>query len=165
LIEEPYHQAFRMVSGFTVNPFTLDLFIALIAVLVLLILSALISGAEAAFFSLSPAEINSIKSSKSKTDQLIEKLLSRPEKLLATILVTNNLTNIGIIVISAYFSGELFDFSTRKINQGGIPGASCYTLPRHQRNSAQFRTASSITPSDSSSARITSLLSLLFFFL
>lgn len=104
-----------MVSGFTVNPFTLDLLIALIAVLVLLILSALISGAEAAFFSLSPAEINSIKSSKSKTDQLIEKLLSRPEKLLATILVTNNLTNIGIIVISAYFSGELFDFSNARV--------------------------------------------------
>ncbi len=115
MIEEPYHQAFRTVSGFTVNPFTLDLFLALIAILVLLLLSALISGAEAAFFSLSPAEVNSIKSSKSKTDQLIDKLLSRPEKLLATILVTNNLVNIGIIVISAYFSGELFDFSNARV--------------------------------------------------
>jgi putative hemolysin len=115
LIEEPYHQAFSTVSGFTVNPFTLNLFIALITILVLLLLSALISGAEAAFFSLSPAEINSIKSSKSKTDQLIDKLLSKPENLLATILATNNLVNIAIIVISAYFSGELFDFSNARV--------------------------------------------------
>jgi putative hemolysin len=115
LIEEPYQQAFSAVSGFTVNPFTLDLFVALIAIVVLLILSALISGAEAAFFSLSPAEINSIKSSKSKTDQLIDQLLSKPERLLATILVTNNLVNIGIIVISAYFSSELFDFSNARV--------------------------------------------------
>jgi gliding motility-associated protein GldE len=115
LIEEPYHQAFNAVSGFTVNPFTLDLFLALIAILVLLILSALISGAEAAFFSLSPARINSIKLSKSKTDQLIYKLLCKPEKLLATILVTNNLVNIGIIVISAYFSSALFDFSNARV--------------------------------------------------
>lgn len=115
MIEEPYHQAFSAVSGFTMNPFTMDLFIALIAILLLLLLSALISGAEAAFFSLSPAEINSIKSSKSKTDQLIDKLLNRPEKLLATILVTNNLVNIGIIIISAYFSSELFDFSNARV--------------------------------------------------
>lgn len=115
MIEEPYQQAFSTVSGFAVNPFTLDLLIALIAILVLLLLSAMISGAEAAFFSLSPAEINSIKTSKSKTDQLIEKLLSKPEKLLATILATNNLVNIGIIVISAYFSGELFDFSSARV--------------------------------------------------
>jgi putative hemolysin len=115
LIEEPYQQALTSVSGFSVNPFTLNLFIALIAIVVLLVLSALISGAEAAFFSLSPAEINSIKSSKSKTDQLIDKLLSKPEKLLATILVTNNLVNIGIIVISAYFSGEFFDFSNARV--------------------------------------------------
>jgi len=115
LDEEPYHQVISAVFNFTVYPFTLNLFIALIAILVLLILSALASGAEAAFFSLSPKEINSIKSSKSKTNQIIEKLLGMPERLLATILITNNLVNIGIIVISAYFSGSLFNFSDARI--------------------------------------------------
>jgi len=115
LDEEPYHQTLGTVFDFTVNPFTLDLLIALIAILVLLMLSALVSGAEAAFFSLSPAEISNIRSSKSRTNQLVDKLLSMPEKLLATILVTNNLVNVGIIIISAYFSSSLFDFSNAKI--------------------------------------------------
>jgi putative hemolysin len=111
LSEESYYQAFTSVSGFTVNPFTLDLLFALIAILVLLVLSALVSGAEAAFFSLSPKEIDSFETSKSKTHQIIVKLLNIPERLLATILVTNNFVNIGIIVISAYLSSALFDFS------------------------------------------------------
>lgn len=115
LDDEPYHQAFTAAFDFTVNAFTLDLFIALIAILVLLILSAMVSGAEAAFFSLTPTEISSIRSSKSRSNQVVVKLLGMPEKLLATILVTNNLTNIGIIVISAYFSSSLFDFSNSRI--------------------------------------------------
>jgi gliding motility-associated protein GldE len=114
LDEEPYHQALSTVFDFTVNPFTLDLLMALIAILVLLVLSALVSGAEAAFFSLSPAEISNIRSSKTKTNKLIVKLLIIPERLLATILVTNNLVNIGIIIISAYVSNSLFDFSNAK---------------------------------------------------
>jgi putative hemolysin len=116
LDEEPYHQAtIGSVFDFTVNSFNLSLLAALIAILVLLVLSALVSGAEAAFFSLSPTELSSIKSTRSKSNLIIEKLLSMPEKLLATILVTNNLVNIGIIVISAYFSNSLFDFTNAPI--------------------------------------------------
>jgi len=100
-----------MVPDVTVYPFTLDLLFSIIAILILLILSAMVSGAEAAFFSLSPYELDRIHSSKSKKDQAINRLLGIPEKLLATILVTNNLLNIGIIVISAYVSSSLFDFS------------------------------------------------------
>jgi putative hemolysin len=115
LDEELYRQTISTVLTVTVNPFTLNLLAALLAVLVLLVLSALISGAEAAFFSLSPAEISMIRSSKSKNDQIIQKLLGIPERLLATILVTNTLANIGIIVISAYVSSSLFDFSQEPI--------------------------------------------------
>jgi gliding motility-associated protein GldE len=112
---EPYHQAINTVFYITVNPFSLNLLVALIAIFILLILSALVSGAEAAFFSLSPAEINKIRNSKSKNSQIIEKMLAMPEKLLATILVTNNLVNIGIIVISAYVSSSLFDYSHAEV--------------------------------------------------
>jgi len=111
LEEDPYYQAVSMVPDVTVYPFTLDLLFSIIAILILLILSAMVSGAEAAFFSLSPYELDRIHSSKSKKDQAINRLLGIPEKLLATILVTNNLLNIGIIVISAYVSSSLFDFS------------------------------------------------------
>jgi putative hemolysin len=115
LDEEPYHQAISTAFYVTVNPFTFNMLLALTAILVLLLLSALVSGAEAAFFSLSPAELSMVRNSKSKKSQIIEKLLGMPERLLATILVTNNLGNIGIIVISAYVSSSLFDFSHAKI--------------------------------------------------
>ena len=100
-----------MVFNVTVYPFTLNVLLALIAILVLLILSALVSGAEAAFFSLSPSDLNKIRNSKTKKGMVVGRMLDIPEKLLATILVTNNLLNIGIIIISAWVSSSLFDFS------------------------------------------------------
>lgn len=100
-----------MVLKFTVYPFSINLVFAIIAILILLILSALVSGAEAAFFSLSPSEIDRIRNSKSPANLSINRLLGMPDKLLATILVSNNLLNIGIVVISAYVSTSLFDFS------------------------------------------------------
>jgi putative hemolysin len=115
LDEESYHEAIKRIFDFSVNPFTFNMLIALIAIVVLLICSALISGAEAAFFSLNPAELNSIREVKSKNNLIIEKLLQMPERLLATILVTNNLINIGIIVIGAYFSSSLFDFTNAEV--------------------------------------------------
>jgi putative hemolysin len=115
LDEEPFYHAIDTGLKVTVNPFGFNLVIAIVAIMVLLILSALVSGAEAAFFSLSPAEIDKIRNTKSRQNHTIEKLLNMPEKLLATILVTNNLFNIGIIVISAYVSTTLFDFSLAPI--------------------------------------------------
>jgi len=104
-----------MITDVTVYPFTIDLLFSIIAILILLLLSALVSGAEAAFFSLSPGELDRIHSSKSSKDQIISKLLGIPEKLLATILVSNNLLNIGIIVIAAYVSSSLFDFTNAEL--------------------------------------------------
>jgi len=93
------------------NQSILEILIALSVVLVLLIFSALVSGAEVAFFSLSPSELNHLRKSHSKKCQLILKLLDSPEKLLATILVANNFINIAIIIISAFTTSSLFDFS------------------------------------------------------
>ncbi len=104
-----------MVPDITVYPFTIDLFFAIVTILILLLLSAMVSGAEAAFFSLSPGEFERIHNSKSARDQTINRLLGIPDKLLATILVSNNLLNIGVIVISAYVSSSLFDFSNAEV--------------------------------------------------
>lgn len=112
---DPYHQAVNIVTDITVYPFTIDLLVSLIAVLVLLLLSAMVSGAEAAFFSLSPGDLDKIHSSKSLKDQTINRLLGIPDKLLATILVTNNLLNIAIIIIAAYVSSSLFDFTNAEV--------------------------------------------------
>lgn len=80
-------------------------------VLFLLISSALVSGSEVAYFSLSPAELNKLRRSKLKIDQAVIRLLGIPDKLLATILVANNFINIGIVIISAFITSKLFNFS------------------------------------------------------
>lgn len=66
--------------------------------LVLILLSALASGTEVAFFSLSQAEIQEFKEDNGKTWDL----LHRPKRLLATILIFNNLVNVAIILISSF---------------------------------------------------------------
>ena len=74
----------------------------------LLVLSAIISGSEVAFFSLSPSEIKGL--AKDKNNKLISaiNLLNSPERLLANILVVNNLINVAIITLSAYFTWSAF---------------------------------------------------------
>lgn len=84
--------------------------INIVVLFVLLIGSALISGTEVAFFSLSQAQLDKQKE-KSSVDSLVVKLLENPKKLLATILITNNFINILIVLLFAslgdfFFQGE-----------------------------------------------------------
>ena len=65
----------------------------------LLLCSALISGAEVALFSLNIGDIQEGLDQKSKRTEIISMLLKRPEKLLATILVANNFINIAIVIL------------------------------------------------------------------
>ncbi len=100
---------------FQMNPLTLGIGIGLIIILLLLITSALISGSEVAYFSLSPKDKLSLRKNKSKLSATVLKNLEHPENLLATILVTNNFVNIGIIVISSYVTSHLFVFNNLPI--------------------------------------------------
>ncbi len=77
--------------------------------LVLLACSALISGAEVAFFSLTPSdfETNEEKGIAKKLG-IVQRLLARPKKLLATILVANNFINIAIVLLFDSLSDDLF---------------------------------------------------------
>lgn len=78
-----------------------DVFIYILLILLLIVCSALISASEVAFFSLSPGEKDEIKEENSGNSQQVLKLLSRPKDLLATILITNNLVNVCIIILSS----------------------------------------------------------------
>ena len=69
--------------------------------------SALISGSEVAFFSLSPNDIDDLRQDNSKTSQRIIKLKEMPRTLLATILISNNFINIGIVVLSDFVLGKV----------------------------------------------------------
>ncbi|MCK4662178.1 MAG: gliding motility-associated protein GldE [Bacteroidales bacterium] len=95
----------------TVNQITFGAIIGVIVIIILLIASALISGSEVAYFSLSPTNIKYLKNQKSKSCELVIKLLNNPKRLLGTILVSNNFVNVGIIILSAYVISALVDFS------------------------------------------------------
>lgn len=75
----------------------------------LLLMSALISGAEVAFFSLSKIDLDRASQSRSSKKKAVVSLLEKPKKLLATILVSNNFVNILIVLIFAYIGDFLFE--------------------------------------------------------
>tara|TARA_B110000259_G_C14025297_1_gene404463 strand:+ start:742 stop:2067 length:1326 start_codon:yes stop_codon:yes gene_type:complete len=84
--------------------------------------SALVSGAEVAFFGLSSTELGLLEKQGNAKGGLVIKLLDKPKKLLATILIANNAINIGIVLLfsdlgNAFFSSisyVLFDFVSLK---------------------------------------------------
>ncbi len=85
-----------------------DAFWGLALVLVLLFASAMISGSEIAFFSLSHRHLEEVKKRHKPKDKQILSLLERPNRLLATILIANNVINIAIIILSTLVFSALF---------------------------------------------------------
>lgn len=87
----------------------------LLILLVLLLCSAFISGSEVAFFSLSPVDLEKLRDKKGSRTSSALRLLSKPDKLLSTILVTNNMINIAIIILASFVSSRLFDLSDNPV--------------------------------------------------
>lgn len=81
---------------------------AILGCIILLLLSALASGAEAAFFSLQEQEIEKLKTSADPTDKRIATLLDDPRQLLTHILIINNGINVSFITLFAYIAWLLF---------------------------------------------------------
>ena len=81
---------------------------------VLLLFSGFASGSEIAFFSLSPNDLNELDEEKNSADAKITALRADSERTLATILITNNLINVTIIMLCNYFFASLIDFGTAK---------------------------------------------------
>jgi Mg2+/Co2+ transporter CorB len=75
---------------------------------VLLCVSAMMSGSESAFFTLGPKELDNLKEDESSSAKLIQKLLDNPRDLLATILITNNMVNVGVVILSSFVLNEIF---------------------------------------------------------
>ena len=96
--------------GFLLNFIIFDGAFALKVAMLLLLLccSGLISGAEVAFFGLSPTDVNEMDDQKTTRGSIVVKLLERPKKLLATILIANNAINIGIVLLFNVIGDTLF---------------------------------------------------------
>lgn len=89
---------------------------SLVLLVVLLGCSAMISGAEVAFFSLSTSDLDTAPDFASRKIAIVKKLLDKPKKLLATILVANNFINIAIILLFEMLSSIWFDGWNYSIN-------------------------------------------------
>lgn len=99
----------------TFNPFSFNELISLIIAFSLLILSALISASEVAFFSFSPQSLNEMEQGGRKIEKKIMLLLQTPQKLLAAILIGNNFVNVAIILILTFVTNNLINFETAPV--------------------------------------------------
>ncbi|WP_418983514.1 gliding motility-associated protein GldE [Alistipes sp.] len=94
----------------TYNGFTAHLAVLCVLTLALLCVSALVSGAETSFFSLSHSDVQRLKTRTTASSEAVLRLLGKVDLLLATILVVNNLVNICIVILSSNIIDTLFTF-------------------------------------------------------
>lgn len=85
-----------------------DVIIQLSSILFLILASAVISGSESAFFSLTNIQLTELSNSKKRYSGLILRLLEKPKKLLATILLTNTFISIAIAIVAGQLIEEMF---------------------------------------------------------
>ena len=97
-------------NGISVHSPTISAIIAIVLAGLLLLVSGFASASEIAFFSLSPSDLNAIDEKKHPSDEKIRKLLDDTERLLATILITNNFVNVTIIMLCNFFFMSVFEF-------------------------------------------------------
>ena len=100
----------QLLSEVTLLSPSMGAIFAGIVACLLLFVSGFASGSEIAFFSLSPADLNDLDETKTDADAQIQQLREESERTLATILITNNLVNVTIIMLFTYFFDHTVDF-------------------------------------------------------
>jgi gliding motility-associated protein GldE len=126
----------------------------IVVLIILLLLSALISGSEVAFFSLGAGELEELEEDVPKHSR-IKTLLEKPEELLGTILISNNFVNVGIVILSTFllntfFSPELWSplltFIIEILAITGILLLFGEILPKVYANTARLNFARFVVP-------------------
>jgi len=95
----------------------IKLLFGFLILVILLLLSAIISGSEVAFFSLTPNDLSRLRKEKTRKALSLLSLTAMPDKVLSTILVANNLVNVGIIILSAFLSESLLGESMAPVTR------------------------------------------------
>ena len=138
----------------TIDASTITGVVFIVVLIALLLLSALISGSEVAFFSLGAGELEELEDESTKHNHIRE-LLSQPEELLGTILISNNFVNVGIVILSTYllntfFSPELWSplvtFIIEILAITGVLLLFGEILPKVYANTARLNFARSVVP-------------------
>ncbi|TVR77168.1 MAG: gliding motility-associated protein GldE [Chitinophagaceae bacterium] len=114
LSDGDYEQRFGLLIQF-IAPLSPELLIVGILILILIVCSSLVSGSEVAFFSLNNNHFQELKNNYHTAGDTLIKLLEKPRYLLATILISNNLINISIIILSYFLFESLFDFTGNEL--------------------------------------------------
>jgi len=96
-------------SLFFTTTLDINLIIGFVGIFILLFLSAIVSGAEVALFSLSQKDIDETLQDNLPKGKIISNLLDKPKKLLATLLVANNFLNIGVVILFSFIGQNIFD--------------------------------------------------------
>ena len=90
------------------NAFDTNLLFGILGILFFLFSSAMVSAAEIALFSLTAKDLKTLAEEDTAKANLISRLLQKPKKLLATILVANNFSHIGVVIIFSFVGNNLF---------------------------------------------------------
>ncbi|NRT14072.1 gliding motility-associated protein GldE [Flavobacterium sp. 28A] len=93
----------------------MNLVFGFFGIFVLLLCSALVSGAEVALFSLSQKDIDEAIQGNDSKGKILADLLERPKRLLATLLVANNFINIGVVILFSFIGDGLFESVTSPV--------------------------------------------------
>lgn len=104
-----------LCDGVTVVPPSMGAIIALILAILLLYASGFVSASEIAFFSLSPSDLSKVDENEHPSDSRIRALLDDSERLLATILISNNFVNVTIIMLCNFFFASVIDFGDAQL--------------------------------------------------
>ena len=88
----------------------------ILIVVICLLLSAFVSGSEIAFFGLSRQEVDDLEESDDPKDRKVVRLVKNSERLLATILIANNLVNITMVVVLTFAIGQVTVFNSAVVN-------------------------------------------------
>ncbi|WP_111672656.1 gliding motility-associated protein GldE [Algoriphagus litoralis] len=151
-MDDPY-PSYYLIAQIIEPSFSYFFFNGLLLVL-LLIGSALASGSEVAFFSLTNEEIVSLQESEPNKGRQVANLLANPKKLLSTILILNNLINIGIVTLTTFVTWSLFGMNATGIvvilvQTVGITFAIVFfgeIVPKVYANQARISFALSLAP-------------------
>jgi gliding motility-associated protein GldE len=110
-----YHSAYVLFLQAQTTFSATDITVLVIACLLLMVVSAVVSGAEIAFFSLDSKDLNMLKTRESNNARLIPLLLEKPRLLMTTLVITATIANIGIIFILNYLLELLVDTSEHMV--------------------------------------------------
>ncbi len=107
---DPYASLGSIFVSIVFNGIDLPIILGFIVLALLLMVSAMVSGSETAFFSLKPSDLVFLREEAGNRGEMVMQMRESPKLLLATILVANNLANVAIVILSSFITHSMVDF-------------------------------------------------------